>query len=231
MRDAMSELADIVNPTHSAVLVIDMQNDFCSPKGAVAVSGVDVSMMEGLVSRIVDFLAEARSRAIPVVFVKVVQSLVGDTVSPSYLQLLRRTMLRRSSAGAMFGIDGTWGAEILNELQRRPNEPVIVKHRSSAFVGTTLHELLQSFGVQTVVIVGEQSCGCVEATIRQAADLDYYPVVVRDCTTSYDPDLHEAAILTMSRRWWAPSASEVLSAWEAGVGSQPRATNLPAKVS
>jgi ureidoacrylate peracid hydrolase len=201
-------LAEIVDPAHTAVLVIDMQNDFCSPRGGAAKAGVDVSMMQEMLPALVGLLRDARAREIPIVFLQVVHAADGRTISKSHLRLVRS-----NSPEAPFGIEGTWGAEIIDELERRPNEPVVVKHRSSGFVNTTLDTLLRSMRIETVLITGEQTPGCVEATVRGADDHDYCPVIVTDCVGGLRRDLHEAAMKVMTARWPSATASEIVTAW------------------
>ena len=85
-----------------------------------------------------------------------------------------------------FCLEGTWGAEISNEVAPLPARLVVTKHRSSAFRGTDLDLLLRSRGIETVVVIGEQTPGCVEATFRDAAYHDYYNVLVEDCVAAFD---------------------------------------------
>lgn len=215
MVHAPRSLGTLVDPAHTAVLVIDMQNDVCSPRGKLAKTGGDISAILEIIPRLAAFLDAARDCGVRVIFVNVVQAADGSTLSESYLRLLRST-----SPAAPFSITGTWGAEILPELKPGPDEPVVTKHRSGSFTNTTLDTLLRSMRIRTVVVVGEQTPGCVEATVRQAADLDYDPVVVTDCIAAYNTDLHAAAMKVMTARWDSATSTEITATWRRS--SRPR---------
>ena len=222
-RPEQDSLPSIVDPAHTAVLVIDMQNDFCSPQGAAAKAGVDISMMHDILPPMIELLREARRREIPIIFVQVLHAADGHTVSPTHLRLLRK-----ASPYAPFGLEGTWGAEIVPELERRPNEPIVVKHRSGGFCNTTLDSILRSMEIKTTVIVGEQTPGCVEATVRGAEDLDYCPVIVTDCVGGFNREIHEAALKVMVYRWPSATARQMAKAWdEALERSRPRVGLAP----
>lgn len=209
-RPELDPLSTIIDPTHTAVVVIDMQNDFCSPQGAAAKAGVDVSMMREIIPPMAELLREARKRNVPIVHLQVLHAADGHTLSKAHLRLLRSV-----SPSAPFGIEGTWGGEIIAEMERQPNEPIVVKHRSGGFTNTTLDTILRSLAVETVVIVGEQTPGCVEATVREADDHDYCPVVVTDCVGGLRRDLHEAAMKVMTARWPSATLREIIEAWDA----------------
>lgn len=201
-------LSTIINPAHTAVLVIDMQNDFCSPVGAAVKNGVNISMMQEIIPPMVQFLREARRHRVPIIFVQVLHAADGHTFTQSHLRLIRKM-----SNCAPFGLEGTWGGELIPELERRPTEPIVVKHRSSAFVNTTLDTVLRSMGVQTTIFVGEQSHGCVEASVRGAEDHDYTPVIVTDCLGAFNREIHEHALKVMVYRWHSGTSREIINAW------------------
>jgi nicotinamidase-related amidase len=69
-------------------------------------------------------------------------------------------------------------------------------------------------GVETVVVIGEQTPGCVEATFRDAAYHDYYNVLVEDCVAAYDPEQHEASLLIQRRRHDVCVADDVFAVWQ-----------------
>ena len=205
----LDPLSTTVDPAHTALIVIDMQNDFCSTQGKAATAGVDVSMMQEIIPRIADLLRVARRLKVPVVHLQVLQAADGHTLSKAHLRLLRSV-----SPAAPFGIAGTWGGEFVDELKPEPREPVVVKHRSGGFSNTTLNTVLRSLEIETVVIVGEQTPGCVEATVRGADDNDYLPVLVTDCVGGLRRDLHDAALKVMCARWPSATSREIIAAWE-----------------
>jgi nicotinamidase-related amidase len=93
-------------------------------------------------------------------------------------------------------VAGTEGAAIHPAAAAREGEPIVVKHRISPFVGTDLETLLRANGIDTLVLAGVHTSGVVLSTVRQAGDLDYRLIVVRDCCADPDTELH-AMLLDM----------------------------------
>jgi nicotinamidase-related amidase len=201
-------IEEVLNPDWCAVLPIDLQNDFMSPDGAVARGGADVSAMVDLAPKCVDFMTGARDCGVRIVHVRIVDLPNGESDSPAWLRS------KGLIAGVSdFAVEGTWGAEFVEGCDPLPGELVVTKHRSSAFTGTNLDVLLRACGVQTVVLIGEQTPGCVEATYRDAAYHDYYNVLVEDCVAARDPELHAASIKIQKARHDVVTADQALSIW------------------
>lgn len=201
-------LDEVLEPRRCAVLVIDMQNDLVKPEGKIAKTGLDMSGMYRILPLCADFIAEARAAGVPVVHVQTTTLPDGASDSPSWLRA-KGSMVRSED----FCMEGTWGAEICEEVAPLPGEVVVTKHRSSAFRGTEMDLILRSLGVETVVVIGEQTPGCVEATYRDAAYHDYYNVLVEDCIAAYDQEQHDASLLVQRRRHDVCTASQVLEIW------------------
>jgi biuret amidohydrolase len=192
-----------------ALLVIDLQNDMMRAEGKVALAGNDMSGMFRIMPRCVRFIENARAARVPVVHIRTTTLPDGASDSPSWLRA-KGSMVRTGD----FCVEGTWGAEICEEVAPLPGEVVVTKHRSSAFVGTSLDLVLRQLGAETVVIIGEQTPGCVEATFRDAAYHDYYNVLVEDCVAAFDHELHEASLLIQRRRHDVCTAADVLRVWQ-----------------
>jgi nicotinamidase-related amidase len=201
-------LEEVLNPDWCAVLSIDLQNDFMDPEGAVAQAGGDVSAMVELAPRCAAFLSAARALDVRIVNVRMIDLPGGQSDSPAWLRS-KQTMAGVSG----FAIESTWGAEFVKGCEPAPGELIVTKHRSSAFTATNLDRLLRDRGVQTVVVVGEQTPGCVEATYRDAAYHDYYNVLVEDCVAGRDRELHEASIMIQKARHDVVTAEQTLAIW------------------
>src|ERR1700684_2682581 len=150
-------LTEVLDPAWTAVLPIDLQNDFMDARGKVALAGGDVTAMQELRLRCSEFIRCAREFGIPVVHIRIADLPDGASDSPSWI---RSKMLM--SNDTEFAVEGTWGAEFVEECQPVDGELVITKRRSSAFTGTGLAAALRERNIQTVVIIGEQTPGCVE---------------------------------------------------------------------
>lgn len=201
-------LDEVLQPDGSAVVVVDVQNDAMRPEGKLARAHNDVSAMVAVLPRIAAFVSSARELGVKVFHVQTITLPDGQSDSPSWFRA-KGTIVNEPG----FFLEGTWGAEICEEVAPRQGEPVVVKHRSSAFVGTNLDLLLKAGGVRTVVVVGEQTPGCIEATYRHAAYYDYYNVLAEDCVAAFDQGQHDASLLIQRRRHDVTTAARILQAW------------------
>jgi nicotinamidase-related amidase len=216
-KDVPESLTEIVDPTRSALLIIDMQNDFCAPGGASAEAGGDVSMFESIVPRIARIAATARARGVRVIHARMVTLPEGASDSIAWLRLkLRANKNYGQDPDSIydFTIAGTWGAEIVPELAPEADDIVVDKFRSSALHATALDDILRAHRIQTVVVTGCTTEGCVESTVRDLTFHDYIPVVLADCVASDHRDLHEASLAVMGAyRADIATAAEVDACW------------------
>jgi nicotinamidase-related amidase len=206
-------LEEVLDPDGCAVVVIDLQNDMMRPEGKIAEAGNDMEAMYRLLPRCAAFIEEARALGVRVVHIETITLTGGRSDSPSWLRA-KGAMVKTGE----FCIEGTWGAEICDEVAPLPGETVITKHRSSAFRETDLDLVLRAGGVRTVVVIGEQTPGCVEATFRDASYHDYYNVLVEDCVAAFDQEQHEASLLVQRRRHDVCTAERVFSIWRGARG-------------
>ncbi len=216
-KQVFTELSELVDPRHAALLVIDMQRDFCEPGGSFDRLGVDLSMYPPVIPRIAGLVEGARAAGVLVVFVQmtVLPGRLSD--SPAQIRFNLRLHLASQRSGEPLGytLDGSPGQEILPELAPAPGDLVVKKYRSSGFWGTNLDLLLRSNGVATVVVSGCTTEGCVESTARDAMFNDYYVVIADDCVASDDRAQHDASMLLMRHRFDIASSDDVLRIWSA----------------
>lgn len=182
------ELSHLLGQTRCALMLVDVQNEFCHPEGAFGQKGVDLSAIGRMMPPLRALVASAREKAVPVVFIRNTED--EGTDSPAWKL---RPDAREDSANEGVCRRGTWGAE-LYEFEPRPGELVLEKHRFSAFVNTHLDQTLKSRGIETLVLSGVASNVCVETTARHAIMLDYHVVVAEDACANWHPDLHAAAM-------------------------------------
>lgn len=207
-----TSLEEILAPAHTALLIIDMQNDLLHPDGAYARNGEDVSLTRAVVAPITTLVESARRTGALVVYT--VNTTLPDGRSDSPAWSYFKNYSRPDLAGN-YTIDGTWGHRIVAELAPRSDEPVVRKHRSDAFIATDLDLILRSNGIQTVVAAGVVTNGCVESSIRHAAFLDYYTAIAADCCASTSQRMHDLAIELLRARHDICSAKEISGIWEA----------------
>jgi len=212
-KEIFTTLEELVDPKHTALVIIDMQNDYIRPEGALGQHGVDMSMLKVLPNRIRPVLEAARDSGTMVVHVQMIRLPHRLSDSPGWLRFQVKRHGLDPQKLYLHVVAGTWGCEIVDELKPKPEEIVVTKHRSSTFVGTNLDMLLRSNGIKTVVIVGCVTEGCVESTARDAQFFDYYTVVLRDCVATSRKDLHDAALLVMNQRMDVFDSEELLRVW------------------
>lgn len=207
-------VGEVIDPKHTALLVIDMVNDQVSSEGVIARKGADMSMIQEIVPTLRRLIDEARKQGMTIVYTQNMISVKNGRFleSPAYLAFLAHhfNAYDEELLDAIPGIEGTWGAEIINELKPSPNDIVIQKHRSSAFHNSNLDLLLRSNGIQTAIVTGCVTGGCVASTARDAGHYDYYAVVVADCVAAYNKTVHDAALLVLSDRYPVLTADEII---------------------
>jgi len=196
-----------LDPRHTAVLVIDMQNDFCAPGGFLeSGAGLSAAPCRAVVGPINDLVAHARKAGVSVFWVRADYS--WDKVTPG----MRAKALTRG--GKMFACAGTWGAEFY-EVAPAPGEPVFDKTCFSAFMGTGLDREFRARGIRTVVLCGVQTNVCVDTSARDAASLGFYIAIASDCVGSHTPNLHDATLQTLGFLFGdVLPRSEIIEYWQ-----------------
>jgi ureidoacrylate peracid hydrolase len=179
-------LAHKLEPASTALLIVDVQNDFCADDGHFARCGIDLRPSQEMVPRLAALVVRARQTGVLVVFVQAIYD--EKYIGPAELD--RR---RRSGTEWPRCVEGTWGADFYG-LQPAPGDLIVRKHRYSGFYATDLDLVLRSRGIRTVVVTGVATDVCVEATVRDAFMRDYYVVVVGDCTAATIASVQAAAL-------------------------------------
>lgn len=187
-RRILRSLEEKIDPSHTAMVVVDVQNDFCHEDGGLAQAGNDMSLVQAMVPELAATIIAARDSGVPVIFLRIVQS--PETNSDSWEAL-------ESEDGPRLVVEGSWGAEYYGPIGPIEGDHEIIKRRHSGFVATPLDLLLRSMNVKTVVFGGVASNVCVEATARDAADYDYHVVFLRDGSAAVRQELHDAALYTI----------------------------------
>jgi ureidoacrylate peracid hydrolase len=179
--------------------VIDMQNDFCASDGLVAKSGRDVSAAQEMATRLPDLIAAARAAGVLVVFVRNVYS----SDKNFYLSDVWLEQAARKQGGGYTSIPvcaaGSWAGDFYGLVRPEPGDPVVTKHRYSAFYNTDLDTILRSHGVRTIVATGVSTNVCVETTLREAFIRDYYVILVADGTAAYTREEHDKTLKDIDR--------------------------------
>lgn len=200
-------LAEKVAPGHTALLIVDVQNDFCAPDGAFGRLGRDLEAIDAMMPGLQSLIAAARQGGVAVIFLRFAQT--AATESEVY-----REQRDRGRAGFRYCLEGTSGVDFYH-VAPEPGEAVVTKHRYSGFVGTDLDLILRSTGIRTLVMTGVATNGCVDATGRDGFMHDYYIVFTADGTATYWPEQHDATLRTVRDSYGVVAASAELAAlWD-----------------
>ena len=224
-KEVFTELEELVDPAHTALLVVDMQRDFCEAGFAFDRLGVDISMYPPMIPRLARLIEAARDVKVQIVYLQM--TVLPGRASESPAQIRFNLRLHLGNHGDVeplrYTAEGSAGQEILDELASRPGDLVVKKYRSSGFWGTNLDMLLRSNGIKSIVITGATTEGCVESTARDALFNDYYVVIAEDCVASDDRAQHEASLLLMRNRFDIAASEQILAIWAEPAGSsEPR---------
>jgi ureidoacrylate peracid hydrolase len=209
-------LREKVHPRHTALLVVDMQNDFIADGGLVSKDGRDTTEARKLGDRLPSFIAEARAAGVLVVFIRNIYSTDRNWyLSDAWLELAAR---RRAGGFTRMPVcaPGSWEGDFYGEVRPAPGDPIVSKHRYDAFHNTDLDTILRSNGIRTIVVTGVVSNVCVETTARAGFVRDYYVVLPRDGAAAYSLADHEATLGNIDRFFGELSSLEELAAFWRG---------------
>ncbi len=178
-----------IDPTRTAMLILDMHVDVLAADGASADSGaVEHARSQNVVANISSLADRCRTAGIPVVHVHHRAS--HGTARPE------QGMVSQMWAGLLASgnfRDGTHGLDIVPPLEPREGEMVIVKERASAFFGTSLDSRMRAMGIDTLIVTGAWTNFSVESTARYGADAGYRMIVASDGTSTISEEWHRAA--------------------------------------
>lgn len=193
----LTTLAQKFDPRYAALITIDVQNDFCNPEAFPAASqGRDVSMHMQMIDGIVELVDRARLAGVPVIHVRAEEApwSMSDVQKEHRLRQKARRAAGKMSFDYPLCAPGSFGAEFFR-IKVEPTDVVVTKYRYSAFIGTPLDTILRSTGRSSLIFCGGGTNVCLESSVRDAFMLDYYCVVVADCSpTPWGADAYRASL-------------------------------------
>lgn len=213
----LTSLNELVDPEHAALLVVDMQNDFCHRDGFFGRGGynplgqgtrpVDLSLCEEMIPRLLRLIRAARKAGTRVYYVR---TFFDDHYLPPMLRLRKRRIGRSGDVCP----EGKWGSEQLEGFEPEPGDRVITKYVHSSFIGTNLRDTLEKDRVSSLIITGVATDICIESTVRDGCMMGFYIVVPGDSVAAYLKDVHERSLAHFGAYWaWITESDEIMRIW------------------
>lgn len=184
------------SPADTALVIIDMQVDFCAADGWCGASGADHTPMAAVIAPTGRVLERMRALGFPVIHTR-------EGHRPDLSDLNPNKRWRSAMAGAEIGTQGPCGRmltrgepgwEIVPELAPRPGEPVIDKPGKGAFHATDLEQVLRARGLRNLIFTGVTTDCCVHTTMRDANDRGFECMLLEDCCAATQKENHDTIL-------------------------------------
>ncbi|MCC5878947.1 MAG: isochorismatase family protein [Idiomarina sp.] len=195
-----------------ALVIVDMQNDFCSEGGWADLAGFDTAACRSAIPGIQRSIKWAREHGLWVIWIgwanrEDLRNLGAPTLYQYKKSLAMKGIgepLRRGQKGHKALLAGTWGTELVEALDvlREDTDVVVDKVRTSGFFGTHLDQILRTQGFSTLLFAGVNTDQCVSTTMEGACFRDYNVVLIEDATATSSPDFCKQAVLHNTRLCW-----------------------------
>jgi nicotinamidase-related amidase len=187
----------------SALVIVDMQNDFVHGSGDFAHIArespevkIDMPFLMGTIPNVKRLADAFRTAGRPVVYLALV-------LKPDYTDAAfpywRLGLLGSARGNRTHCVEGTWGAQIIDDLKPQEGEHLVVKRGFGGYSNTPLDTILRNMGVNTCVVSGVTTCVCVSTTVRGGVEYNYRMILVKDAVADIDQNAHEAELRTMAR--------------------------------
>jgi nicotinamidase-related amidase len=199
----LENLAEIVNPEHTALVLWDCQNALVN----------SIFNREEYLANLKALLTAARRRKVPVVYTKITPLPAGYQSAWGIYQSMKRFNVDDPSKIPAILKPGSPEAEINATLAPIDAEVAINKHTANIFFGTNFEQLMRFRGIQSILFTGIATEYGIEHSAREAAIRGFYTVIVSDCVSSSDKTAHEMALKIMSRICLVATSRDIVKEW------------------
>lgn len=200
---------------HTALLIIDMQNDFCTAGGWADSKGFDVTKTQKAIQPLKVMLAALRKTPITIIHTREGHRPDLSDCPPHKLARSKHQKAEIGSEGSMGRLltRGSNSHNFVDDLQPQPGEIVLDKPGKGAFVATDLDLMLRSQGIKQLLLTGVTTECCVHTTLRTANDLGYECVLIEDCCASFNTEFHRISVdMTQTIFGWVSTSTKLLQA-------------------
>lgn len=188
---------ELLKSTKCAVIIVDVQNDFCDPEGSCGKAGKNVAACKEIVPNLQRLLDTSHKHNIPVVFIQTIHT--PETDCESWIS-------RSGGKSTKTCRPNTWGIDFFG-IKPSEKDVIVNKHRYSSFIHTRLETVLHTFKAETIIVCGVASNVCVESTMRDGYMLDYNVIFAEDCSTAFSQEEHLSAISNIEKYFGKVSTS------------------------
>lgn len=202
----------LINPKNTIVLVIDVQNDYCSEKGKLAIErNVDVKPVQRMVSKLIRFIELARDFGLPIVFVR-----MNKDIKQVDESLRVKLQSLGSPLGSSLCVPGTWGFEYY-KIKPEQGDVEIIKKSYDAFSNPELDKLLKKWKIKNLIITGAYTAICIDATLKSGFSKGYNVVIPEDLVSTTKETMYQQdAIVDVWKAIFAHvvKSEELIESWK-----------------
>jgi ureidoacrylate peracid hydrolase len=217
-----------IDAAKTAVIVVDMQNDFGAEGGMFDRAGIDISGIQKAVGPTIRVLASARTAGVKIIYLKMgYRPDLSDLGAPDSVNRARhlrlgvgQTVRAPDGRESRILIRDTWNTDILPQLRPHADDLIVYKTRFSGFYETDLDARLRKMGIKHLIVTGCTTSICVESTVRDAMFRDYLCVLLADCMNEpighgLPRSNHDASLLAVEvLLGWVSDSAEFIKALE-----------------
>lgn len=176
-----------INPV---LLVVDMQNGFCSKGGSFDKFGFNIKPYRVIIPNIRRMIDYMRGKGVPIYYSKAIREASGIDLIDKVHKIIPESRRERLEKMHLC-IRDTWDSDIVDELKPEPEDYIVEKRRDSVFQDTEFELWLKALRADTIVFTGIDTYICVESTVRDAFNKGYDVILLRDCVASRNQKHHE----------------------------------------
>jgi ureidoacrylate peracid hydrolase len=189
----------------TALIIIDMQNDFLHPDGWFAASGADIAPVTSVVPAVERLASAIRRAGVPVVWVNWGVRADCANLPTSFVEKARRARTVAYGEPSPSGrgrilVRDEWGAATIDSLTVAPTDILVHKHRLSGFWDNELDSILRQRGITTLMFAGINTDRCVFSTLQDAGFIGYDCMLIEDACATVSPDFVRDAVLYLVRQ-------------------------------
>jgi ureidoacrylate peracid hydrolase len=215
--ELLQTLEEQVNPKITALLIIDMQNDYVADKGVLGKIGLNVKLVQDAIPTMNKLIEEARKAEVLTVWIRQTHSM--KDALPNYVarNVASVTAKGRKFTEADFIVrEGSWGTEYFETMIRRlPSETEIIKHTYGSFENTRLEMFLKAKGIKTIICIGTATTVCVGTTAITGWLKGYYSIIPTDAAAHTSQADHDAFLKNHNLFYgFTPKSQEIIDIWK-----------------